>query len=133
LLACIGDRVGGMLLAYRLPAAADNDEDPADFPEFVRPLIELEQRVPESFYINMIATYPQHRGQGIGSALMGKVDGLARAAGCGLVSIEVFDSNQGALKLYRRLGYVEVDSLPMVASPYHPAGRAILLTRQTGG
>ena len=45
LLACHGGEVAGMLLAYRLPEAADNDEDADDFPEFVRPLIEIHELV----------------------------------------------------------------------------------------
>ena len=118
LVASIDAEVAAMLLAYRLPAAAENDEDPAQFPEFVRPLVELEQCVPESFYINMLAAYPQYRGMGFGSALMGRVDALARAAGCDLVSIEVFETNAGALRLYRRFGYELQESRAMVASDY---------------
>jgi len=132
-LARIDGQVTGMLLAYRLPAAADNDENPADFPEFVRPLIELEQCVPESFYINMIASYPQYRGQGVGSALMSQVDRLALEAACDLISIEVFESNQGALKLYLRLGYEIIESRPMIASEYLEAGNVLLLTREPAG
>ncbi len=130
-IARIDDQIAGMLLAYRLPEASDNDEDPADFPEFVRPLIELEQCVPGSFYINMLAAYPQYRGQGIGSALMGQVDRLAGDAGCDLVSIEVFESNQGALKLYLRLGYEVVEVRPMIESEYLAACNVLLLTRQS--
>lgn len=131
LLACHRDEVAAMLLAYRLPAAADNDEDPLDFPEFVRPLIELEQCVPESFYINMLAAYPRFRGQGAGSALLAQADRLAQAAGCNLISIEVFASNSGALRLYRRLGFEQLERRPTIASDYHPAGDVLLLTRAT--
>lgn len=131
LVACVGNEVAAMLLAYRLPSAAENDEDPAEFPEFVRPLIELEQCVPESFYINMLAAYPRFRGQGLGSALMGYVDGLADAAGCELISIEVFETNRGALRLYRRLGFELGESRPIVASDYVEAQNVLLLTRPT--
>ena len=133
LVACLDDEVAAMLLAYRLPAAADNDEDPLDFPEFVRPLIELEQLVPESFYINMLAAYPRFRAMGLGTALLAEVDRLALAAGCALVSIEVFATNTGALRLYQGLGYELTASLPMVASDYHPAGDVLLLTRASAG
>ena len=129
-LARIDDEIAGMLLAYRLPAAADNNENPADFPEFVRPLIELEQCVPESYYLNMLATYPQYRGQGVGSALMTQIDRLALATGCELISIEVFDSNHEALKLYQRLGYSVIESRPVVASDYLAACNVLLLTRR---
>ncbi len=128
-LARVDGLVAGMLLAYRLPAAADNTEDATDFPEFVQPLIELEQCVPESFYINMLATYPQFRGLGVGTELMRQVDRLARLSGCSLISIEVFDSNPGALRLYRRLGYEIVDQRPIIESEFVPAGQVLLLTR----
>jgi len=130
LLARVDGEIAGMLLGYPLPAAADNDEDPADFPDFVRPIIELEQCVPESFYINMLAAYPRFRGRGIGTALMAQADGLALAAGCDLISIGVFETNGGALRLYRRLGYQLFASRPMAASPYHAACDVLMLVKQ---
>ena len=132
-LACDGDRVAAMVLAYRLPAAADNDEDPADFPELVRPMVELEQCVPESYYVNMLATYPEYRGQGLGGALMQSVEEQAHTAACSLISIEVFANNHGALRLYQRLGFNIVDRRPIIASEYHPADDVLLLTRPTPG
>ncbi|UCB54023.1 MAG: hypothetical protein JSW45_08645 [Thiotrichales bacterium] len=66
-------RIAGMILAYRLPDA-DNAENLDELPAFIRPLVELEQCVPASFYINMIATYPQYRNRSIGTELMGSVD-----------------------------------------------------------
>lgn len=128
-LARIDGLIAGMLLAYRLPAAADNEENIADFPEFVQPLIELEQCVPESFYINMLATYPRFRGLGVGTELMRQVDRLAHLSGCSLISIEVFDSNPGALRLYQRLGYEIVDQRPVIESEFVPAGQVLLLTK----
>jgi ribosomal protein S18 acetylase RimI-like enzyme len=122
-----------MLLAYRLPAAADNDENPADFPQFIRPVIELEQCVPQSFYINMLAAYPRFRGQGLGSALLWRIDELARQAGCSLISIEVFEGNRGALRLYRRHGFETRERRPMIASEFVAAQDVLLLTRPVAG
>ncbi|QKQ25247.1 hypothetical protein [Candidatus Reidiella endopervernicosa] len=62
-LALIDGKVAGMLLAYRLPASEESD-DLNDLPEFIRPLVELEKCVPDSFYINMVASYPEFRSQG---------------------------------------------------------------------
>ena len=128
-IACEHGEIAGMLLAYRLPAAEDNDDDPLEFPEFVRPLILLEQLVEESFYINMLATYPRFRGQGIGSKLLAEVDKHAIAADCKLISILVFAINERALRLYLQHGYKIVERLPMVASDYLPASDVLLLTR----
>jgi ribosomal protein S18 acetylase RimI-like enzyme len=125
----IDGRVAGMLLAYRLPEAQDA-EDLEALPAFIRPLVELEQCVPGSFYINMLATFPQFRNRGVGSALMGVTDALAAAAGCALLSIEVFEQNRGAMRLYRRLGYRVAETRPVVPHPCHPyTGDVVLLTK----
>ena len=128
-LAWIGDAIAGMLLAYPLPSAEDNDENPNDFEEFIRPMVELEQLVPETFYINMVATYPQFRGQGVGTALMGLVDELAAAKSCGITSLQVFDYNTDAIRLYQRLGFDIIAERDMIASDYLPAGKIFLMTR----
>ncbi|MEQ5834850.1 GNAT family N-acetyltransferase [Marinobacter sp. NFXS9] len=123
------DRVTGMLLGYRLPDAGAA-EDLSSLPDFIRPLVELEQQVPASYYINMLATYPAFRGQGIGTALMDNVPEWAHAAGCDLASVEVFEQNPGALRLYQRLGYQIVDSRDVVPHPCYPyTGKVFLLTK----
>jgi len=126
----IGDQIAGMILAYRLPDTADA-EDLAQSPGFIRPPIELEQCVPGSFYVNMLATYPQYRNRAIGMALMGMVDQLAREQQCSLSSIEVFDRNEGALRLYQRIGYTITDRRKVVPHHCHPydGGDIVLLTR----
>lgn len=130
-LACVGDETAGMLLGYRLPAATDNIERPDDFPDFIRPMIELEQRVPESYYINMLAAYPRFQGRGIGTRLMCESDAFAQASGATLISILVFGHNVGARRLYRRLGFEDTERLPMPESPTTPAGEILLMTRRT--
>ena len=130
-LACEAERVAAMVLAYRLPDTADNDENPEDLPEFVRPMVELEQCVPGSYYVNMLATYPEYRGRGMGSALMQAVQEQAIANDCSLISIEVFALNEGALRLYQGLGFEIVDRRPIIASDYHPADEVLLLTQPT--
>ncbi len=131
-LALQDDEIAGMLLSYRLPSA-DEAEDLNQFPAFIQPLIELEQCVPDSYYINMLATYPKFRNQGVGTALMGQVDQLAHQAGCTLSSLEVFDENSGALRLYERLGYRPIESRPVIEHPSHPhKGNIVLLVRDVG-
>ncbi len=129
-LAIADSAIAGMLLAYRLPEA-DHDEDLQDYPEFIRPLIELEQCVPGSFYINMLAAYPQYRNQAIGSKLMEFANQLAVDAGCTLLSVEVFAQNTGALRLYQRLGYATLARRQVIPHPCHPYdGEILLLTKQ---
>jgi ribosomal protein S18 acetylase RimI-like enzyme len=130
--AVIDGKVAGMILAYCLPDE-DYAEDLDELPEFIRPMVELEQCVPGSFYINMIATFPQYRNMSIGTKLMGIVDRLANDAACSISSIEVFEQNTGALRLYQRLGYEIVEKRRVVPHECHPYdGELLLLTRNVG-
>jgi len=123
--------VAGMMLAYRLPDKVF-EESIDDYPEFLRPVIELEQCVPGSFYINMLATYPKYRNMSIGTRLMGIVDDLADQAGCELISVQVFEQNVRAVRLYRRMGYNPVETRSVVEHPCHPyTTNIILLTRES--
>ena len=86
--------------------------------------------MPGSFYINMLATYPVYRNRSVGARLMEQVDALARKADCTLSSIEVFEENTGALRLYQRLGYGVIEQRPVIPHPCHPySGKILLLTR----
>jgi ribosomal protein S18 acetylase RimI-like enzyme len=128
LVACVDDQIAGMMLAYKLE---DDDEDLDALPEFIRPLIELEQLVPATFYINMLATFPKYRNMSIGTTLMQRVDAQALEKGCSTTSIQVFDKNEGALRLYLRLGYQIIDSRKVIPHSCHPykGGEVLLLTR----
>jgi GNAT superfamily N-acetyltransferase len=123
--------VAALLLAYPLP-----EPDPAevaaieDVPPLLRPLCELEWQVPGSFYINALAARPDLQGQGLGSGLLDIADGLAAEAGCDRLSIQVFEQNCGAVRLYLRRGYSIVDSRPIIAHPCYPYdSNVLLLTR----
>jgi ribosomal protein S18 acetylase RimI-like enzyme len=127
LIATINNSIAGMMLAYRLE---EDDEGLDDLPEFIRPLIELEQRAWGTFYINMLATFPEYRNMSIGTALMQQADDLARSCGCDTTSIQVFDENEGALRLYLKLGHQILDSRKAVPHSCHPyTGEVLLLSR----
>src|SRR5680860_125617 len=55
---------------YHLP---DLDE----LPDIVRPLINLEAQVPGTWYVNVLAAFPEFHGQGIGAKLSAWANGLA--------------------------------------------------------
>jgi ribosomal-protein-alanine N-acetyltransferase len=55
-----------------------------------------------------IASHPDHRGAGIGQALMAHLMALARARAAAIVTLEVRRSNAVAIRLYERHGFTTV-------------------------
>ena len=64
--------------------------------------------------MNVLACYPEHRGQGLGSRLLDVADEIAGADGLHRMSVIVADNNIGARRLYERKGYTELASAPCV-------------------
>ena len=64
-------------------------------------------------HIFLLYVAPDHRRQGIGAALMGQAEAWARERGDRQIGLQVFESNQPALNLYRNLGF-QTQSLWMV-------------------
>lgn len=107
------ERVLGMVLAYRQPDPLDiGDLD--EYPGFLRPLLELEELAPGSWYINALATFEPYRGRGIATALLADTHTRARDAGCDQVSLIVASANPTARRLYEQLGYREAAARPVV-------------------
>jgi ribosomal protein S18 acetylase RimI-like enzyme len=117
------------LVGYPLEARTAPADDSEIPPMFV-PMQQLEDMVPGTWYVNVLATYPEHRGRGYGRGLLEIAEAIA--AGCGLhgMSIIVADSNVGARRLYERQGYHERDSRPMVKEDWqNPGSRWVLLVK----
>jgi ribosomal protein S18 acetylase RimI-like enzyme len=75
--------------------------------------------------------YPEFRGQGLGSALLGEAENTARHAAAPQMSLIVEEANAGALKLYLRYGFVEWTRRPFIPFPGSgDAGDWILLSKQ---
>lgn len=64
-------------------------------------------------HIFLIYVMPNHRRRGIGTALVSHAEAWARARGDRQIGLQVFTSNQPALRLYQTLGY-QTQSLWMV-------------------
>lgn len=60
---------------------------------------------PGDYHIQSIAVDPQHRGRGIGHALLERAETDARAIGARGLSLDVDIANDGAERLYRSLGF----------------------------
>lgn len=55
--------------------------------------------------IHDLGVHPSMRGKGVGTALLDAVERAARAAGCAVITLEVDDDNDGARRLYERVGF----------------------------
>ena len=127
LLAVSGEKVLGMLHSFAMPPRAEDDveEDPV-----LRPYAELEDA--GSLYVSAIALYPEYRGHGIGTLLLAAADEEARRQDLPRVSLICFEMNEGAMRLYRRFGYRELDRRALVPHPclHYDEGDAVLLAKE---
>jgi ribosomal protein S18 acetylase RimI-like enzyme len=105
--AAVDGRVAGCLIGYPIAAAVPED----DLPPLFRPIQALENAAVKTWYVNVLATYPERRGQGVASALMAQAEGLGGAGGTSLI---VADRNTAARLFYERRGYRERDRRRMV-------------------
>lgn len=129
----IDGRVAGMILHYRLDDPFETG-DLSGLPEAVAALIRLEAKVPGSWYVNAVATYPEYRGKGLGRMLLNRAEEKAHAAGADRLSIIVADHNTGAAALYIRNGYRPVDRAGFSGTDSLPlSGEWILMTKPVGG
>jgi len=131
--AAVIEREGGVaacLIGY--PLADEPEPIGAEMPAMFVPLQELENLAPGTWYVNVLAGYPQWRGHGFGTALLQHAETLERTAGVkNGMSVIVADNNTGARRLYERVGYREVAKRPMVKENWASSGSAwILLTKQ---
>uniref|UniRef100_A0A0K0FTR2 N-alpha-acetyltransferase 30 (inferred by orthology to a human protein) n=1 Tax=Strongyloides venezuelensis TaxID=75913 RepID=A0A0K0FTR2_STRVS len=62
-------------------------------------------------YIGMLAVEPNYRGQGIGSKLVEKAIEKMKENGCDEVTLETEVTNEGALALYTRFGFIKLQKL----------------------
>ncbi|MEM7223813.1 MAG: GNAT family N-acetyltransferase [Pseudomonadota bacterium] len=123
-------RVVGKLHAHPIDAVLNDPPDPLvpdDRYAVVEVFDHLDVAAPDSYYINAIAVYPEHRGQGIGGALMAQAEEHARQGGFTTLSLAVFEENEGALRLYRRHGFEEVARHPAAKHPMLHLGGDILM------
>lgn len=62
----------------------------------------------ESCFVSNVAVLPEYRRRGVGRALLRIATLTADAMGTDFISLEVRESNYGAISLYRSLGFEEM-------------------------
>jgi ribosomal protein S18 acetylase RimI-like enzyme len=105
--------------------------DPAEPDEPVDPVLEPYGRleIPDTLYVSSLALFDEFRGMGLGTKLLSIAREQARERGFDALSLLVFEQNTGALRLYRREGFREVDRTPVVRHPLiNHTGDVLLMT-----
>ena len=129
----VGGEIAACLVGYRLDDPYDLG-NLAEIPELVRPLVLLEAKAPGSWYVNVLATFPEFRRQGIGMELLAIAEQRALADGAGTLSVIVAGENERAARLYQRAGFATAAREKVVPFPgYNHAGDWVLLTKRLGG
>ena len=129
ILAEAGGEVAACLVGYRV-------DDPYDLsglqevPPLVRPLVLLESKAPGSWYVNVLATFPEFRRRGLGTALLGIAEQKAREQGAPALSVIVAGENEPAARLYKTAGYQTRAAEPIFAYPGCPhSGDWVLMVK----
>ena len=121
----VNGAVAGMLVAF--PMHVDPEAEESD--PVLAPYSRLEED--NSYYVCGVALFPEFRGLGLGTRLMALAEQHAREQGFGKLSLIVFEKNEGAMRLYDRLGYREVAREAIVPHPLiHYTGDAVLMVRE---
>jgi ribosomal protein S18 acetylase RimI-like enzyme len=94
-----------------------------EVPAMLVPLLELESLVPHSWYVNVLATYPEHRGKGFATELLKIAETRAIEAGCERICLIVSDTNSSARRLYEKCGYGERATRPIVKEDWEHSGQ----------
>ncbi len=129
ILAVIENEVVACLIGYPLDEPYDLN-GLEDMPAHVQPLVRLEAQVPGSCYVNVLATFPEFRGQDIGARLLEIAETKGQEVGARAMSIIVGSWNEGAVRLYRRAGYDTVAAEQAILPPDFPkSGEWILMMR----
>ena len=118
-------KIAACLIGY--PLADSPEPIDEDVPAMLVPLLELEGIVPGTWYVNVLATYPEHRGEGLGTELLGIAEQLATDTRRRGLSLIVSDANPGARRLYERQGYSRHATRPIIKEDWQHSGEYWLL------
>jgi ribosomal protein S18 acetylase RimI-like enzyme len=78
-----------------------------------------------SYYINVIAVYPDYRRQGLGGRLLDLAQ--AEARGFSQLSLAVFEENASAVRLYERAGFTVAARAAVAPRPLIPFSGDLLV------
>lgn len=64
-------------------------------------------------WVNYLSVAPEQRGQGLGAQLMRRVEQELLALGCPKLNLQVRSANTAVLAFYRKLGYLQDDTVAL--------------------
>lgn len=102
------------LVSYPLESVS-SPEEIEETPPVFRPLLVLENQATPSFYVNVLATFPEAQGQGLATSLLKNAELKAKQAGYSRLSLITGDTNP-ARRLYERFGFERVGSAKIVTN-----------------
>ena len=123
-----GGQVISSIISYALPKEV-TPVDPNEVPAMFVPFLELETLVPDSWYVNVLATYPNRRKRGAATALLTHAEQRARDEGHNTMSIITSDINP-ALQMYERFGFAEIARRQMVKDDWDYDGTEWVLLKK---
>jgi ribosomal protein S18 acetylase RimI-like enzyme len=130
----VDGEVAASLVGYRLDDPYDLDGSLAETPDVVRPLVRLEAKAPGSWYVNVLATFPEFRRRGIGARLLAIAEEKADEQGATALSVIVGSWNDGAARLYGSAGYETVATEEAILFPGCPRqGDWVLMVKSMAG
>ena len=100
----------------------------SDAHPILRPVFRLENLALNTRHVNVVAVYPQFRRHGIGTALMAAAEKKREPDGMSLI---LTDHNEAGRAFFGKLGYREVENMPIVHGDWKTQSDAwILLTKR---
>jgi ribosomal protein S18 acetylase RimI-like enzyme len=103
--------------------------DRQKLPAIIVPIKELEAEAAGTWYINILAAYPENRNRGWGSQLIELARRRATVAGRRHLTLVASNGNHGALRLYARHGFVQVGERPLIREGWRTESTRWLLLR----
>ncbi|EGA88849.1 acetyltransferase [Planococcus donghaensis MPA1U2] len=73
----------------------------------------------DEWYIDTVSVDPTYQGQGIGSKLLDYAEELVSSSGNSKLSLNVDVDKEGAIRLYKRLGYSIAEPWTIIGTPFH--------------
>ena len=129
MIAELDGKCGACLIGY----PQDEEPEPIDYdtmPAMLIPLQELENMAPKTWYVNVLAVYPEARNKGLGRLLLEAAERIARNAGKSGLSLIAEDDNVNAIRFYHRFGFKNFATRPLISEGWKTRGENwILMTK----